>query len=186
VLGLGVASGVCSGNIILSSFVWGAAATSLWHDPACVMANPGLATLGLAILIASVAGLAVYGSPESAQPGVDSQPQSVKPSIAKEEVAHIASSIASETVNTETLVSDVPREGSPHSSVAADSSSVSGTVVIAVEHDLGKAAPEKAEALETPSTPQIPSSKAFVLGLAATAVAGIVGGALVWGFKLRT
>jgi hypothetical protein len=135
------------------------------------MANPGLATLGLVILIASVAGLAVYGSPESTPAA--GEPVVEKPPVTKEEAANIAASVAHETVNMESLVPEVPREGSPHSSVAADNSSVSGTVVIAMEK---ASATNEHEVPPSPPVPQKPSSKAFVLGLVATAVAGIVGG----------
>jgi hypothetical protein len=62
-LGLGIASGIVGGCIILSSFAWGVSATGLWGDPVCKMASEGLAVLGLVVLVGSVAGLAWFGAP---------------------------------------------------------------------------------------------------------------------------
>ena len=80
VLGLGIASGVIAGSIILTSFIWGKTATSIWDDPPCVMDSPGAASVGVIILIASVGGLAYSGSPAPPVTAVQSPAQIIEPS----------------------------------------------------------------------------------------------------------
>ena len=101
VLGLGVVYGVCAGCIILSSFVLGVSATSLWGDPPCVMDSPGAAACGLVILIAAVAGLAWFGSPKNVTPA---------PDASNVDSASIARALEHVSIDTSSVIAPAPQD----------------------------------------------------------------------------
>jgi hypothetical protein len=162
VVGLGAVYGICSGFVILSSFLWGVTAAPLWGDPPCTLVNPGLAVVGLFILIASVAGLAVFGSPD---PGGDAIGAAKSPS-------GMASQVTSDVVNTESIVV---------TSLDGSESTVSSEVV--VNHDSAVVvgaqsfgAPGKAAELETPDVSSKTSRRKEYIGMAFVALGGSLGG----------
>jgi hypothetical protein len=62
IIGVGIAQSCWAGGICITSFLWGALGRRLWAPEACTLQNVPLAVLGLVILIAGNASLALVSS----------------------------------------------------------------------------------------------------------------------------
>jgi hypothetical protein len=144
--------------VILSSFLWGVTAAPLWGDPPCKLVNPGLAIVGLFILIASVAGLAAFGSPDP-NPGSED-------GIA---ATSIASEVSSEAINTESII--VTPTGGTDSTIS--SASVANSAVVTQAQN-GQLEPEAGS--QVSAAVQHKSRRTEYIGMAAVALGGSIGG----------